>query len=194
MSNTYQHREPWLHALADALRPVFAGHGAAVPANIRISCGFPSRRAVSANSRSIGQCWASTASRDGTVEIMVSPVIEDPARVAGVLTHELVHAAVGIKAGHRAPFARLARALGLEGPMTATTEGEAFKQLVAPLLDAVGPYPHAALDASSRPKQSTRLIKVQCFECGYTVRITQKWLAHGAPLCPAHGEMLEEMK
>ena len=33
--------------------------------------------------------------------------------------------------------------------------------------------------------QSTRLLKAECGECGYTVRVTKKWLeAKGAPICP----------
>jgi hypothetical protein len=41
------------------------------------------------------------------------------------------------------------------------------------------------------PTQSTRLLKVACGECGYTVRVTSKWLEKGAPGCPDHGPMKE---
>ncbi|WP_323162822.1 hypothetical protein [Stenotrophomonas maltophilia] len=59
------------------------------------------------------------------------------------------------------------------------------------------PVPDAAHDgeggedrASSRPKkQTTRLHKASCSECGYTVRVTSKWLEIGPPHCPAHGAM-----
>ncbi|UKE72382.1 hypothetical protein [Xanthomonas graminis] len=44
--------------------------------------------------------------------------------------------------------------------------------------------------ASSRPKkQTTRLHKACCSECGYTVRVTSKWLEKGPPHCPDHGAM-----
>jgi hypothetical protein len=34
---------------------------------------------------------------------------------------------------------------------------------------------------------STRLLKAECEECGYTVRVTKKWLeAKGAPICPCN--------
>lgn len=43
---------------------------------------------------------------------------------------------------------------------------------------------------STRPKtQTTRLRKACCAECGYTVRVTAKWLEIGPPHCPAHGAM-----
>lgn len=47
--------------------------------------------------------------------------------------------------------------------------------------------------ASSRPKrQTTRLRKASCAECGYTVRVTSKWLELGPPHCPTHGAMTVE--
>ena len=136
---------------------------------------------------------------------MISPVIDAPMRVAGINAHETIHA-VGLKCRHRGPFATVARALGLEGPLTATTEGVAFKRHVAPILDALGPYPHAALlnprsggpsrgdpgevPSSGAPKQGTRLLKCQCTNCGYVARVTRKWIdAVGRPHCPHHGEM-----
>jgi len=48
----------------------------------------------------------------------------------------------------------------------------------------------AEAPASTRPpKQSARLKKCACGECGYTVRVTQKWLDIGPPHCPLHGPM-----
>ncbi len=192
-SNVFKHREAWLHAVADRMRPIFASYGAIMPDETRFSCGFPSTRAFAVRRQRIGECWADTASADGHIEIMISPVLDDPMRVAGVLAHELVHAIVGVEAGHRGPFAKLAKAIGLEGKMTATTEGDAFKQAVAPILDAVGPYPHAQISKQTRPKQGTRLLKLQCPTCAYTVRITRKWLDEvGPPECPSHRENMHE--
>lgn len=193
--NTFTHREAWLHAVAERLRPAFTEHGFPIPPNVRLTCGFPHIRAFGNKSR-IGECWADTNSKDGHFEIMVSPVLDDPIRVSGVLTHELIHASVGLAAGHKGPFRLLAGKLGLEGKMTATVEGDAFKQLVAPILEAVGPYPHAELrkgQSSGPKKQGTRLIKMMCPLCAYTVRIARKWLDEaGAPNCPVHGDQLEE--
>jgi len=195
--NTYSTREEWLLALTNLLRPVFAAHGHAIPANLRVATSFPSRKALNGvKNQTIGQCWSPAVSGDGHHEVMVSPVLGDPMQVAGVLAHELVHAAVGVEHGHVGPFRKLALAIGLEGKMTATTAGEAFKRTVQPMLEAIGPYPHAALDARARnsgpKKQGTRLVKLACGHCGYTVRTTRKWLDEvGAPHCPLHGEMDE---
>lgn len=176
-------REDWLVELATRLEVLFKQHGATLP-KYRVTCGFPSTGGLSAKNRTIGQCWSPEASADNTTEIIIGITQDDPMRVAGVLAHEMVHAAVGVAAGHRGPFRKLALDIGLEGPMTATTEGEAFKQAAQPMLDAIGDYPHAKLDATKRKKQGTRMIKASCTACGYTVRSTAKWIGIATPTCP----------
>jgi hypothetical protein len=198
--NSCEHREAWLHGLISAMRPIFAEHGVEIPANIRVSCGFPSQRSLNGvRNQRIGECWADTDSKDGSFEIFISPTLADAMRVAGATAHELIHATVGLTAGHKGPFKRLALAIGLAGKMSETQEGEAFKRALEPILEGLGPYPHAELDARKRarlnggppltsgPKtQGTRLLKAMCPLCNYTVRVTKKWVDDmGPPLCPA---------
>jgi hypothetical protein len=48
-------------------------------------------------------------------------------------------------------------------------------------------FPHAALRSGlngAHKPQGTRMLKVQCGSCGYTVRTTAKWIEVGLPLCP----------
>jgi hypothetical protein len=209
--NTYKHREPWLYDLTGELRPVYAKLGVELPANIRVSCGFPSVGGRSGLQRqTVGECWPPIASADGSFEILISPTVADSMRVAGVLAHELIHVAKG--PGHKGQFKRLASAIGLTGRMTATQEGEEFKRQLAPILENLGPYPHAELDTRkwrvgppvgekdmweedmwTGPKvQGTRLHKVMCRHCGYIARVTMKWLNEGMPVCPkvGHGSMM----
>ncbi len=191
-TNTHQHREAWLMALLAELRPAFKRLGYPIPAKVRIGVGFPSVRGIAAKNQRIGECWSNTRSGDDHHEIIVSPVLADPMRVAGILAHELIHASVGVEHGHKGPFRAMALALGLEGKMTATTEGEAFNRHAQPILDAIGPYPHAELHAmtNGRKRQVARLIKCECPECGYVARVARQWIDdQGAPHCPAHGEM-----
>jgi hypothetical protein len=191
----YKTREQWLVALAKKLEKLFKEQGHELPA-YRVTCGFPSKGGLAVANRTIGQCWYAEASADDTTEIIISITQDDTMRIAGVLAHELVHAALGAGVGHSAPFKHLATAIGLEGKMTATTEGERFIERVQPMIDAVGSYPHARLDASGRKKQGTRMLKAQCNECDYTVRTTQKWIEVATPICPnpdcgSHGEEME---
>ena len=188
-------REQWLEKLAARLTStVFKKAGYEVPKNIRFTCGWPSTGALSAKRKRIGECWDSGASGDKTFEIFISPALDNAMKVAGVLAHEMIHATVGIEAGHKRPFKSCALAIGLEGKMTATTEGPEFKAAVEPILAKLGKYPHAVLNGSTgAKKQSTRLIKVQCPECEFNARITRKWLdAVGGPVCPEHNSVMLE--
>src|SRR5262245_47091833 len=157
-------REQWLITLVNLLKPHFAACGGQIPERLRISTGWPSSRAMSSGngSRTVGQCWPPSASNDNTTEIFISPYIDDAMKLAGIVAHELVHATVGCEEKHGAPFKRLAKAIGLTGKMTATTEGPIFVAAVQPLLKKLVPWPGASLDGSARKKQTTRLLKAEC--------------------------------
>lgn len=55
--------------------------------------------------------------------------------------------------------------------------------------DEIGDSAGSGRTSTRPPKQSTRLKKCECSQCGYTVRVTQKWLEIGPPHCPHHGPM-----
>ncbi len=177
-------REQWLNAAALLVRPLFDEQGANDYPRFRVSCGWPK----GGRGKTIGQAWHPESSGDGTSEIFISPALDEPVRVLDILIHELIHATVGNDAGHRGPFRKLAKAIGLEGKMTATVAGEELATKLLALTGNLGPYPHAELSKSSRIKQGTRMLKLMC-ECGYTVRTTQKWIDVGLPTCCCGQEM-----
>jgi hypothetical protein len=183
-------RQKWLEAAVVELRDRFTFKGFEVPANLRVSVGWP--KGSHGGGRAIGQCWALDASSDEHSEIFISPEITtatNSARVLGVLAHELAHATVGTKAGHKAPFKRCAEAIGLTGKMTATTEGEQFLAWANGAIERIGQFPAGSLSLNGRKKQSTRLLKCECTSCGYVARVTKKWVEQsGAPVCPADQE------
>lgn len=192
-------RQAWLDNATIALRIHFiASEAPPIPETVRVSWGFPSRGALRGKKQRIGECWDATATRDAHNEIFVHPTLADHAepglQILAVLAHELCHAAVGCTAGHKGPFRRAALSIGLEGKMTSTTPGEAFKQSATPILAALGPFPTSGLDPSkdaTRKKQSTRLIKCECEACHMVVRVAKKWLNEvGTPHCPNHGAMV----
>ena len=186
-------REQWLAAFVDCARPHFVRAGAKLPDKVRLSIGFTAggRRA-----KALGQCWSEACSADGSFEIFIVPSLDDASRIADILTHELVHAAVGIDAGHGPAFRRVAKALGLTGKMTATVAGEEWHAWADTIVADLGPLPHARLDTdgkTTRKKQSTRLLKCECDSCGFVFRASAKWVLDGGPLrCPdpdCDGEM-----
>lgn len=191
-------REHWLNRATHELRPLFQTHGYTVPANVRLSCGWPSSGGLRSRKRAIGEAWSSTSSKDQHFEIFVSPTIAEPEKVLGVLIHELIHVTVGLDAGHKGPFAKCAREIGLEGKMTATTVSDPLAACLKVIQDTLGPYPHATLDGmtNGRKKQKARLIKAGCTWCGYTIRASLMWLSLAVPKCPndqcqSHGETMQ---
>jgi hypothetical protein len=189
---TQDNRESWLNRVAAGMAPLFEALESPLPSRARGDRLHQQRR----KGKAIGECWDNRLSADGHFEIFIRPDLAHapdamPAQIAAILAHELVHAAVGIPAGHGKAFKRVALGLGLVGPMRATTpEGVPCRHRADPRCRR--PPPHARLDTdgeSTAPrKQKTRMLKCECATCGYTVRTARKWLEQaGAPLCPIEG-------
>jgi hypothetical protein len=188
---TTANREDWLTAAVNELRPFFDTVGKPLPANVRVTCGFPSN---AKRSGAIGECWADTASADKTFEVLISPTLDDPLHVFDVLVHELCHSTAGamnhgINFQKAAALMHLVPSLGPKG-WKATGRGVQFEPTYGAIIDSLGPYPHAALTMSTKKTQGTRMLKAVCPSCGYTVRLTQKWAALGLPSCPQDSDTL----
>lgn len=166
-------REAWLNAFVAAAGPQFESVGNPIPGNVRVSVGFTSR---GKRGSAIGECWGKTSTKDGHFEIFIRPSIESDSRIADVLTHELVHAAVGLEAKHGIVFKRCATALGLEGKMTATVGGVDWRAWASPILKALGPMPGSPLDEgiTLTKTQTTRMLKCVCGDCGFIFRTCRK--------------------
>ena len=166
-------REQFLNESMAILKPLFLSHGHSIPDNIRISCGF-----ARGSRKASGQCFNEKMSKDSTIEIFIA--------------HEAIHACYPTD-GHKGNFRKCAKAIGLTGKMTATIATDKFNQWTQEnIIDVIGKYPHATV-TDSKKKQTTRLIKVACDSCGYTVRISRKWLDHtNATDCHACHEPLNQ--
>src|SRR5262249_8985533 len=140
--NPFTTREEWLEAAVEELRPAFTRAGYEIPA-LRVSVDRP---AMSKN----GQCHARSAAEDGRNHIFVSSALSAPVDVLKTLAHELAHAVDDCEHGHRAPFRRIATAVGLTGPSYVRSawseEGRVNAERIA---SALGAYPHRKLE---RPK------------------------------------------
>jgi hypothetical protein len=91
--------------------------------------------------------------------------------------------------------------MGLDGENskpTATVANPELVKLIREVAAPLGAYPHVAIDGDFGNKQSTRLLKVQCTDCGYineagngyTARITMTWIENaGLPVCPCGATM-----
>ena len=175
-------RESWLVDAVHTLnRKVFIPAGYEVPDDTKVTCGWPSRGAI-AKRKTLGECWPRSRSAKNINEIFLSPTMDDAVDVLGVLVHELVHAIDDCKHGHKAPFRKIAVAVGLEGKMTSTVAGDALTAKLEAIQDALGDYPHAELTPPP-PKQKSRQLKLECNDCGAVWRMSNKWLSL-ATCCP----------
>jgi hypothetical protein len=165
--------------------------GKPLPANVRVTCGFPSN---AKRSGAIGECWADTASADKTFEVLISPVLDDPTKVFEVLVHELCHATAGAM-NHGVNFQRVGNLMHLAPSPTkagwkATGQAATFASTYGEIIKSLDAYPHAALSMTTKKTQGTRMLKAVCPSCGYTVRLTSKWAALGLPSCPQDDDTL----
>ena len=187
-------REQWLRWGVDELRPRFKSARYELPKKIHVSVGFPSRGALSRTRRVIGQCWHGTASADGLAHVFISPLLSTGVAALDTLVHELCHV-ITPDTGHKRPFVKAGHAVGLtEGKPRSLGAGAELKEVLE-RLNAQSPYPHTALTPPlGLPKQTTRMMKVECKACGYVCRVTRKWLEQaGAPACPTHMRPMEEV-
>lgn len=193
----YKTREEWLNAACEAFKPLIESKDYKwVP--MRVSVGWPSRKALSVKNRTIGQCWPPESSADSVTEIFISPILAKPDQLCNVLDtliHEIGHAVVGCIHGHKAPFKKFMKLVGLTGKATATTAGPELLEMIQSVSKDLGPFPHGTLDQtkSGIKKQTTRMIKAECLcedgdgTCGFIVRASKTaFLEIGIPDCPKH--------
>lgn len=159
-------REAWLKSCAEKMNAALFG-GRMPP--YRVTCGWPSRGALGKKNKTIGQCFYPSASGDSKNELIVSMYLDDPMEVAATLAHEMIHAIVGHDAGHKGPFRHLALDIGLEGKMTATRAGETFKRSLQPILEDLGPYPHAKLEGAAMNRRILRRARNQLTSTGWAI-------------------------
>lgn len=191
MSNTHTNRESWLRAAAEAMSPWLEELGYPMPARWQVSVGFTKYGSPNA----IGQCWPPTCTGDDTTSIFIDPRIEEPILVLDVLLHEQVHAAVGCDCGHKGPFVKTIRALGLQGKATATFSGEGteLRAKIEALAEILGPYPHSAmkLERKQRPPGGGWIKLKSETDPEYILRISPKAIELGLPKDPWGQEMVE---
>lgn len=181
-------REQWLTELSKQVVPLFSQfHLEKKPFNV--TCGWPSSGGLGKSKRTIGQCFCASTSTAGMHEIFISPTIDSPLLVAGVLCHEIAHVAAGTKAGHGKWFKTVCRAVGLtKGPSTQVLPGNSLQESLAKMIEKLGDYPHKAISPSAlaaykgrkRPVKSRTVLTC---DCGCKVTIGVKWLSVGMPTC-----------
>jgi hypothetical protein len=188
----FKTREAWLLAAVTKLHPLLKKHDVQMPEKYAVSCGF-----AKARTKAIGQCWSPECTKDETTHMFVCPSIQTAIGVLDVLIHEMIHAAVGVECRHRGKFRKVAKAIGLEGKMTATFVGK--DNPLMPTLEkisaALGPYPHSALTKRAtalRPPAGGWIKFHSTNDEDYILRLSPRAFEdHGAP-CDYDGDEMVE--
>lgn len=166
-------REAWMLRALPFLKAMLKEAGAPDFQDPLISMSLPSRGAFANRRKRIGECWDKRAAKSGKQStVLISPVLEEPVEILGVLFHELIHSALGSNKGHGPEFKKIALAAGLTGPMRATTPGPALTKVLEELAKKLGPFKHDPLSNYRSPmkKQTTRMRLYVCDNCQSKLR------------------------
>jgi hypothetical protein len=181
-------REQWLHKAVELVSPIFKNKGYTIP-KIQVSCGFPS---TGNKSKHVGQCWGKSSTNDGTNQLFISPVLDEPVQVLDTLVHELVHAVDDCIHHHGPEFKKIATDVGLQGLMREASAGPWLQEQLTSISRQLGKYPHSKINLShSSSKKTGPRPRAKCKKCGYEVTPLKKWLHMGPPLCPKHTTEME---
>lgn len=198
MELIHENREDYLTAGAGMIRTDIFRELAINTVPFRIAVGIPGGGS-SKCSATLGVTYPHQWSADGTTEMFINPKHHlTPCEIFETVTHELCHHEVGTREKHGKVFKHLAVAVGLEGKMTSTHAGDVLRGQLEKIVDKLGAYPGALLtdpkegkilrDADgniikpSHPKQTTRMIKVEC-GCGNVARQSRKSNADFGLVC-----------
>jgi predicted Zn-ribbon and HTH transcriptional regulator len=181
-------RELWLQNAVDLVSPIFKNKGYTIP-KVQVSCGFPS---TGNKSKHVGQCWGKSSTNDGTNQLFISPVLDEPVQVLDTLVHELVHAVDDCLHHHGPEFKKIATDVGLQGLMREASAGPWLLEQLTAISRQLGKYPHSKINlAHSSSKKTGPRPRAKCKKCGYEVTPLKKWLHMGPPLCPKHTTEME---
>jgi len=162
-------REDWLRRAVAPLTDLINATKLAEVPPVWISVGWP-KGGGRGRGRLLGQCWRGTTSADGNPHVFVSPEVGPASEVLRIVTHELVHAAIGGESLHRGRFPVVASAVGLIAPWASSPAGPELGARLALLADELGPYPHAVLTEAPRLSASRAGSRLRAWRCPCGVR------------------------
>lgn len=174
-------REVWLVKAANAMRASWRDVGVLVPADVRVTCGFPGGGSPR---KRIGECWPRERSAAKINEVFINPVLSDTFKVLDVLGHELLHAVDDCESQHRAVFTRNSKLVGYTGGKHSKVESERAKLLIDIITRQLGPYPHKEVLIERKARNEKHgLHKLEC-GCGNVAYMTAKKIEeYGFPVC-----------
>lgn len=196
-------RDEWLTEFVARCRKWFSAAGVYLPTTVHIVSGWGYadggvRHAEAPNIQA--HMVSGTKTVDGAPVVFVSPVIDDPYRVAAYVVHQLIHAALDPELLHPKAFRDAARAVDLAGKPSAPTLGAELRDMVGEFIVERGDYPSTPLALLPEPviqgktstapdRQTDRYVAARCPVCpGHrtkrrTLKLSRRAAEEGAPIC-----------
>lgn len=158
---------------------MYAALGATIPESIKIACGWSG---LGMEEYVKGATYARNQSVGGMREIFISPAIDDPLEVFGLIVHEATHALLPHNEDHGPVFKMWGTRLGLEGAPEQMLPGVELTATLASLLARADAYPHSAMKPPPAPPG--QIIVVTINDKGEETRETQE----APPMSGGEGE------
>tara|TARA_B100000674_G_C37580951_1_gene796285 strand:+ start:104 stop:673 length:570 start_codon:yes stop_codon:yes gene_type:complete len=181
-------KETWLKSAVADITGYFGKFGYKIPP-VNVTIGWTS---YGKRSNAVGECWPRKAASDKRNVIFVNPNHGDSENILSTLIHELVHAVDDCKHAHGKEFRKIATDIGLEGKMRSTVPGAALSAYIERLIKKIGPYPGSLLTVVSEARAVRQTPKAKCPSCSYRASVPREMVEYGPPLCPIHGEKMEQ--
>ena len=175
-------REQWLDMAVDSIRDLYRLNGRSLPENVKVSIGEP-------KGKKAGICYSPECSEDNVNHIFINPEHcnrNSMKYLLFVLLHETAHVIAGVNAKHGKDFKAVLWDAGVAGKTLKEMQaGDNLSIAFEEILRRIGNVPQERLHLEKgEGKQSTRLLKAACPSCGYTIRVTRKWVNEaGLPTC-----------
>ena len=185
-------REGWLTQMADGIyQEILKPHNVILP-KYQVSCSFPPKYGLGKRYRVFAQYWPGIFSINNIAQIFISPMVFESIQVGIILCHELIHAAVGVREGHKGKFKTLAKSIDLHVDRLYNTASPILITKLQRIIKRLGKYPHSMMFTIELNNiKRNGMLKVWCPSCGYIVRTSSKWLKQGIPTCHCGSRMVK---
>ena len=138
-------REKWLETAIEKLIPIFVKAKLTLPKRINILCDKEDYLKLFGLLH--GMCWTNLSHHPESATIWISHFlrcVRGKHGILAILTHELVHAIVGVRCGHGIMFRRTARRIGLV-KSDCGGAGKRLRVKLKNIADKLGPIPSSKL-------------------------------------------------
>ena len=165
------HRELWLTKATDIMRARWAPLGIAVPADVKMTCGFPGGGSPR---RRIGECWPRARSAAGVNEVMISPVLEDRSTCSTCSATNCCTPSMTARAATARRSRKNSKPSATAAASTARSPAPKPAALAQEMLAKLGAYPHGKVELTAKKRNASHgLHKLEC-GCGNVSYMTAK--------------------